>query len=78
VQTVVVRFNHLSRDLGEIERDLVAHGADDAAVTGYVVALTLNTKSHKDAVKAAKRILDGIGATRMKITKRGAEPTTAG
>ena len=71
--TVVVRFHHPSRDLDEIENDLKAAGADDALVTGYTVAMTLDAGSHKDAAKAARKILDRFGATRIKITKRGAK-----
>ena len=74
MQTVVARFHHVSRDLASLERDLVIRGADDATITGYIVALTLDEPSHHDASKAAKRILDGIGATRIKITKHGAKP----
>ena len=73
MQTVVARFNHPSRNLSEIEADLIAHGAADAAITGYIVAMTFDTKSHKDATKAAKRALDGVGATRLKVTKHGPE-----
>jgi hypothetical protein len=71
MQTVVARFHHLERDLKELETELVGHGADDAAITGYVVALTLDESSHHDAAKAAKQLLDGIGATRIKITSSG-------
>jgi hypothetical protein len=73
VQTVVARFNHLNRNLTEVEADLIAHGAADAAITGYIVAMTFDTESHKDATKAAKRALDNVGATRIKVTKHGPE-----
>jgi hypothetical protein len=72
VYTVVVRFHHPNRDLDEIEDDLRAAGADDALVTGYTVAMSIDAGSHKEATKAARQILDGFGATRIKITKRGA------
>jgi hypothetical protein len=78
MQTVVARFHHLKRDLEELESDLVSHGAEDAAITGYVVALTLDEPSHRDAAEAAKQLLDGIGATRIKITKRGRKHAAAG
>jgi len=71
--TVVVRFHHQSRDLEEIEDELRAAGADDALVTAFSVALALDAGSQKEAAKAARRILDSFGATRIKITKRGAK-----
>ena len=71
--TVVARFHHSSRRLDEIENDLRETGADDALVTGFTVALTIDAGSHKEATTAARRMLDGIGATRIKITKRGAK-----
>ena len=71
--TVVVRFHHPNRDLDEIEDDLKGAGAEDAVVTGYTVGMSLDAGSHKDAAKTARRILDGVGATRIKITKRGAK-----
>ena len=77
MQTVVARFHHLNRDLAEVEVDLVGHGAQDATITGYIVAMTLDTKSHREATAAAKRILDEIGATRIKITKHGAKRSEA-
>lgn len=77
MHTVVARFHHLSRDLGEIEDDLVARGADDARITGFTVALTLDADSHEDAAEDARRLLDRIGATRIKITKHGAKHVLA-
>jgi hypothetical protein len=70
MQTVVARFHHVSRDLSEIEAELRAHGAPDAHITGYVVAMTFDTESHKEAAADARRALDGIGATRIKVIKR--------
>ena len=77
MQTVIARFHRLKRDLAELEDDLVGHGASDAAITGYIIALTLDETSHHDASKAAKKLLDGIGATRIKITKHGRKPANA-
>jgi hypothetical protein len=76
VHTVVARFHHPSRDLAEVEAELVARGAHDAAITGYTVTMTLDAELHREAAKAAKRILDGIGATRIKVTKHGAKHAT--
>jgi hypothetical protein len=71
MQTVVARFHHLSRDLEEIEDMLGASGAPDAHITGYLVAMTFDdAESHKEAAHAARRALDGIGATRIKVIKR--------
>jgi hypothetical protein len=75
VQTVVARFHHTSRDLDEIERDMRTSGADDAVITGYTVAITFDADSHKEATKKARRALDAIGATRIKITKQSAKHT---
>ena len=69
--TVVARFHHGSRDLDEIERKLEAAGARDATITRYTVVLTFEDGSSKDAAKRARQILDRVGATRIKITKRG-------
>jgi hypothetical protein len=77
VHTVVARFHHLSRDLAELEEDLVAGGADGARITAYTVALTLDTDTREEAGEVAKRILDGIGATRIKVTKHGAKHAVA-
>ncbi len=77
MHTVVARFHHLNRDLAEVEADLVAQGADDAVITGYIVAMTLDAESHREAAEAAKDILDGIGATRVKVTKHGAKHAVA-
>lgn len=77
MHTVVARFHHLSRDLGEIEEELVEHGADAAQITGYTVAITLDTESHREAADEAKRILDSVGATRVKITKHRVKPPKA-
>jgi len=70
MQTVVARFHHLSRDLEEIEDKLRASGVPDTHITGYVVAMTFDSESHKEAAHAARRALDGIGATRIKVIKR--------
>ncbi|MBV8258784.1 MAG: hypothetical protein JO073_13300 [Actinobacteria bacterium] len=75
MQTVVARFHHLSRDLEEIEDELRANGAPDAQITGYVVAMTFDTDSHKKAAADARRALDGMGATRIKIIKRHGDVT---
>ena len=77
MQTVIARFHHLKRDLDELETDIVGNGANDAAITGYIVALTLDEASHPDASEAAKKLLDGIGATRIKITKHGRKRVAA-
>jgi hypothetical protein len=77
VQTVVARFHHVSRDLDELESEMLAHGAQEAQITGYVVAMTFDAESHAQAAKKAKRVLDGIGATRLKVVKRGAKLTPA-
>jgi len=74
VHTVVARFHHPTRDLAEVEASLVAHGADGAVITGYIVAMTPDAKTHREATASAKQILDGIGANRIKITKHGTKP----
>jgi hypothetical protein len=71
MQTVIARFHHVNRDLDELETEIVGHGANEAVITGYIVALTLDEASHHDASETAKKLLDGIGATRIKITKHG-------
>lgn len=70
MHTVVARFHHFSRDLEEIEDKLRASGAPDAHITGYLVAMTFDGESHKEAAHSARRALDGIGATRIKVIKR--------
>jgi hypothetical protein len=70
MQTVVARFHHLTRDLEEIEDELHANGAPAAHITGFLVAMTFETGSHRDAAKEARRALDRIGATRIKVIKR--------
>jgi hypothetical protein len=70
MQTVIARFHHPSRDLEKIEDELRANGAPDAHITGYVVAITFETDSHKEAAKAARRALDRTSATRIKVIKR--------
>ena len=77
IHTVVARFHHPNRELATVEEDLVAHGADDARITGYIVAMTLDAESHLEAVHTAKRILDNIGASRIKITKHRAKRPVA-
>jgi hypothetical protein len=72
VHTVVVRFHHVGRELDEIENDLVDAGAGGARITGYTVAMTLDAGSRDEACEIARRLMDGIGATRIKITKHGA------
>jgi hypothetical protein len=70
MQTVVARFHHWTRDLKEIEDELRTNGAPDAHITGYVVVMTFETDSHKEAAERARRILDRSGATRIKVIKR--------
>ena len=77
MHTVVARFHHVSREPAEIENDLVTRGADDAHITGYTVAMTFDTESREEAATVARRLLDGIGATRIKITKHGAKHVAA-
>jgi hypothetical protein len=81
VPTVIARFHHLSRDLDQLESNLVGAGAEDAHITGYTVALTFPAGSQERAAEAARRVLDRIGATRIKITKHRApehEPPAEG
>lgn len=73
MHTVVARFHHVGRDPAEIENDLVTRGAGDARITGYTVAVTVDAASREEAAAVAQRLLDGIGATRIKITKHGAK-----
>ena len=74
MQTVVARFHHDNRDLAEIEKGLVAQGAKEAVITRYTVAITIAADSREEATSMAQQLLDGIGATRIKITKHGIEP----
>jgi hypothetical protein len=74
MHTVVARFHHVTRDSDEIEDTLRVNGAPDAHLTAYVVAMTFDTDSHKDAAKAAR---DRSGATCIKVVKREGSPTTA-
>ena len=73
MHTVVARFHHVSREPAAIENDLVTRGAGDAHITGYTVAMTLDADSRDEAATLARQLLDGIGATRIKITKHGAK-----
>jgi hypothetical protein len=77
VHTVVARFHHMSRELAEIENALVTLGADNARITGYTVAITIDAGSHEEATEAARRLLDRIGATKTKITKHGGKHAVA-
>jgi hypothetical protein len=70
MQTVIARFHHPSRDLEEIEDELRANGAPDAHITGYLVGMTFETDSRKEAAEAARRVLDHSSATRIKVIKR--------
>lgn len=74
MQTVVARFHHRSRDLDRLEADLVAAGAESAHITGYTVALTFGAEPEEKARTTARRILDGIGATRIKVPKHQPKP----
>ena len=74
MQTIVARFHHRGRDLDRLESDLVASGAESAQITGYTVALTFGAEPEEKARGAARRILDGIGATRIKIPKHQPKP----
>ena len=74
MQTVVARFHHRSRDLDRLEADLVAAGAENAHITGYTVALTFGAEPEDEVRSTARRILDGIGATRIKIPKHQPKP----
>jgi len=67
VHTVIARFHHLSRDPDDLEAELVRSGAVDARITGYTVALTFGPGSEEPIAKAARRVLDRIGATGIKI-----------
>ena len=71
MNTVVARFHHLSRDLDELESALASAGAQHARITGYTVVLNFDSDSHEQAAEEARKALDRIGATRIKITKRG-------
>ncbi|HUJ56601.1 MAG TPA: hypothetical protein VLW49_11505 [Gaiellaceae bacterium] len=71
MNTVVARFHHLSRDLDELEEALAAEGAEHARITGYTVVLNFDAGSYEEATEATRRALDRIGATKIKITKRG-------
>jgi hypothetical protein len=77
MHTVVARFHHDSRDLSEIENDLVAQGAEEAVITRYTVAMTIDADSREEATAMAQQFLDGIGATRTKITRHGIERAQA-
>ena len=70
MHTVVARFHHSDRDLATIESGLVAAGAQDAHITGYTIAITIASDSHADASETTRHLLDKIGATHIKITKR--------
>jgi hypothetical protein len=67
VHTVIARFHHLNRDLGDLESDLVQAGAKDAHITGLTVALTFGGESQEEASDAARRVLDRVGATGIRI-----------
>ena len=75
METIVARFHHPARDLDELETALSEAGARDPRITGYTVVLTFDSDSHEHAVKAARKTLDRIGATRIKVTKRGQKQT---
>jgi len=77
MHTVIARFHHVTRDPAKIEDTLRANGAPDAHVTGYVVAMTFETDSHKEAAEAARRVLDRSGATRIKVVKRESGPAAS-
>ena len=76
MHTVIARFHHLNRDLGDLESDLVQAGAEDAHITGYTVALTFDAESRERASEAARRVLDRVGATGIRIhrPKKGPPP----
>jgi hypothetical protein len=75
VHTVIARFHHLSRDLDRLESELVKAGAEDAQITGYTVALTFGGGSRERAADAARRVLDRVAATDIKIHRpKGARP----
>ena len=67
MHTVIARFHHLNRDLDDLESDLVRAGAEDAQITSYTVALTFDAGSGEPAGDAARRVLDRIGATGIRI-----------
>jgi hypothetical protein len=71
VETVVARFHHPTRDLDELEELLGDAGAKAPRITGYTVVLTFDSDSHEQAIQAARKALDRVGATRIKVTKRG-------
>jgi hypothetical protein len=77
VETVVARFHHPTRDLDELEELLGEAGAGDPRITGYTVVLTFDSDSHEHAMKAARKALDRVGATRIKVTKRGMKQPVA-
>jgi hypothetical protein len=68
VHTVIAR-SHLSRDPDLLESDLARAGAEDAQITGYTVALTFGGDSRERATETARRLLDRIGATGIKIQR---------
>jgi hypothetical protein len=47
MHTVVARFHHDNRDLSEIEKDLVEQGAEEAVITRYTVAMTIDADSRR-------------------------------
>ena len=67
--TVVARFHHPSRDLAEIEQNLLAAGAEDALITSFTVVLTVEAASRDTADKLARQLLDKTGASKVKILK---------
>jgi hypothetical protein len=67
VNSVVARFHHVSRDLDQIESDLLRAGAKDAQITGYTVVLTVSADSERSAAEMARQTLDQVGATDIKI-----------
>ena len=77
METVVARFHHPARDLDELEELLGEAGASEPRITGYTVVLTFDTDSHDQAIEAARKALDRVGATRIKVTKRGAKLAAA-
>ena len=77
METVVARFHHPTRDLDELEAALSEAGARAPRITGYTVVLTFDSDSHEDAVEAARETLNRVGATRIKVTRRGTKLTAA-
>ena len=75
--TVVARFHHSSRDLDEIGRKLEASGVNDAVITRFTVVMSFEYGSTTNAEKTARQVLDRIGATRIKITRRGPKPVSS-